>query len=42
MAQVHIFLVFFVPGNDTAEAKIHGLQRVNNGHKAYKSSCQAL
>jgi hypothetical protein len=29
--QVHTFLVNFVAGDDTAEAKIQGLQRVNNG-----------
>jgi putative lipase involved disintegration of autophagic bodies len=36
MAQVHTFLVNFVTGNDTAEAKIQGLQQVNDGHEAYK------
>jgi hypothetical protein len=34
--QVHTFLVNFVAGNDTAEAKIQGLQRVNDGREAYK------
>lgn len=33
-AQVHTFLVNFVAGNDTAEAKIQGLQRTNNGREA--------
>ena len=34
--QVHTFLVNFVAGNDTAEAKIQGLQRVNDSREAYK------
>ena len=34
--QVHTFLVNFVAGNDTAEAKIQGLQGVNDGRKAFK------
>ena len=34
--QVHTFLVNFVSGNDTAEAKIQGLQRPNDGREAYK------
>ncbi|KAI2500086.1 Reverse transcriptase (RNA-dependent DNA polymerase) [Fragilaria crotonensis] len=34
--QVHTFLVNFVAGNDTAEAKIQGLQRTNDGREAYK------
>ena len=35
-AQVHTFLVNFIAGNDTAEAKIKGLQRVNDGREAFK------
>jgi hypothetical protein len=35
-AQVHRFLVNFVAGNDTAEAKIQGLRRANDGREAYK------
>ncbi|KAI2511672.1 hypothetical protein MHU86_2738 [Fragilaria crotonensis] len=34
--QVHTFLVNFVAGNDTAEAKIQGLQRTNDGREACK------
>jgi hypothetical protein len=34
--QVHTFLVNFVSGNDTAEAKIQGLQRLNNGREYCK------
>ena len=34
--QVHPFLVNFVSGNDTAEAKIQGLRRPNDGREAYK------
>ena len=34
--KVHTFSVNFVAGNDTAEAKIQGLQRTNDGHDAYK------
>ena len=34
--QVHTFLVNFVSGNDTAEAKIQGLQRQNDGREAFK------
>ena len=34
--QVHTFLVNFVSGNDTAEAKIQGLQRPNDGREAFK------
>jgi hypothetical protein len=35
-AQVHAFLVNFVAGNDTAEAKIQGWQRSNDGREANK------
>ncbi len=35
-AQAHTFLVNFVAGNDTAEAKIQGLQRSNDGCEANK------
>ena len=35
-AQVHTFLVNFVSGNDTAEAKIQGLRRPNDGRGAFK------
>lgn len=35
-AQVHTFLVNFVAGNDTAEAKIQGLQRPNDGREAFR------
>ena len=34
--QVHTFLANFVSGNDTAEAKMQGLQRPNNGREAFK------
>jgi hypothetical protein len=34
--QVHTLLLNFVPGNDTAEAKIQGLQRPNDGREAFK------
>ena len=34
--QVHTFLLNFVTGNDTAEAKIQGLSRVNDGREAFK------
>ena len=34
--QVHAFLVNFVSGNDTAEAKIQGLLRPNDGREAFK------
>jgi hypothetical protein len=34
--QVHTILVNFVSGNDTAEAKIQGLQRPNDGREAIK------
>ena len=34
--QVHKFLLNFVSWNDTAEAKIQGLQRPNDGREAYK------
>lgn len=34
--RVHTFLVNFVSGNDTAEAKIQGLQRPNYGREAFK------
>ena len=34
--QVHTFLVNFVSGNDTAEAKIQGLSRPNDGREAFK------
>jgi hypothetical protein len=34
--QVHTFLVNFVSGNDTAEAKIQGLQRPNDCREAFK------
>jgi hypothetical protein len=34
--QVHTFLVKFVLGNDTAEAKIQGLPRPNDGRDAFK------
>ena len=34
--QVHTFLVNFVAGNDTAEAKIQGLRRPNDGREAFK------
>ncbi len=33
--QAHTFLVNFVLGNDTAEAKIQGLQRLNDGWNAF-------
>ena len=35
-AQVHTFLLNFVSGNDTAEAKIQGLQRPHDGREAYR------
>ena len=35
-AQVHTFLLNFVTGNDTAEAKIQGLKRPNDGREAFK------
>jgi hypothetical protein len=34
--QVHTFLVNFVAGNDTAKAKIQGLQRSNDGREAFR------
>jgi hypothetical protein len=34
--QVHTFLLNFVTGNDTAEAKIQGLMRPNDGREAFK------
>ncbi len=34
--QVHTFLLNFVTGNDTAEAKIQGLRRANDGREAFK------
>ncbi len=34
--QVHTFLVSFASGNDTAEAKIQGLQRQNDGRETFK------
>jgi len=34
--QVHTFLLNFVSGNDTAEAKIQGLTRPNDGRDAFK------
>jgi hypothetical protein len=34
--QVHTFLVNFVSGNNTAGAKIQGLQRPNDGREAFK------
>jgi hypothetical protein len=34
--QVHTFLANFVSGNDTAEAKIQGLPRPNDGRDAFK------
>ena len=34
--QVHNFLVNFVSGNDTAEAKIQGLHHPNDGREAFK------
>ncbi|KAI2503244.1 hypothetical protein MHU86_11181 [Fragilaria crotonensis] len=34
--QVHTFLVNFVAGNDTAEAKIQGLAKPNDGREAFK------
>ena len=34
--QVHTFLLNFVTGNDTAEAKIQGLNRPNDGREAFK------
>ena len=34
--QVHTFLLNFVSGNDTAEAKIQGLQRPNDGRESFK------
>lgn len=34
--QVHTFLLNFVAGNDTAEAKIQGLHRANDGREAFK------
>jgi hypothetical protein len=36
LVQVHTFLLSFVTGNDTAEAKIQGLQRPNDGREACK------
>ncbi len=35
-AQVHTFLLNFVTGNDTAEAKIQGLRRANDDREAFK------
>ena len=35
-AQVHTFLLNFVTGNDTAEAKIQGHKRANDGREAFK------
>jgi Reverse transcriptase (RNA-dependent DNA polymerase) len=34
--QVHTFLLNFVTGNDTAEAKIQGLRRPNDGREAFQ------
>ena len=34
--QMHTFLFNFVTGNDTAEAKIQGLSRPNDGREAFK------
>ena len=34
--QVHTFLLNFATGNDTAEAKIQGLNRPNDGREAFK------
>ena len=34
--QVHTFLAIFVSGNDTAEAKMQGLLRPNDGREAFK------
>ena len=34
--QVHTFLLNFVTGNDTAEAKIQGLSQPNDGREAFK------
>jgi hypothetical protein len=34
--QVHTFLVNFVSGNDTAEAKMQDLWRPNDGREAFK------
>jgi hypothetical protein len=34
--QMHTFLVNFVSGNNTALAKIQGLQRQNDGREAFK------
>ena len=34
--QVHTFLVNFVAGNDTAEAKIQGLAKPNDGREAFR------
>jgi hypothetical protein len=36
MVQVHTFLMNFVSGNDTTDAKIRGLQRPKDGRKAHK------
>jgi hypothetical protein len=36
VVQVHTFLLNFVSGNDTAEAKIQGLSRPNDGREAFK------
>ena len=40
--QVHTFLLNFVTGNDTAEAKIQGLSRPNDGREAFKQIDRAL
>lgn len=37
LVQVPTFLMNFVTGNDTVEAKFQGLQRPNDGRKALKS-----
>jgi hypothetical protein len=34
--QVHTFLGNFVSGNNTAEAKIQGLQRQNDGREGFE------
>ena len=36
--QVHTFLVYFVSGNNTAEAKIQGLKRQHDG----REGCERL
>ena len=40
--QVHTFLLNFVSSNDTAEAKIQGLSRPNDGREAFKRSTERL